>query len=125
MLRAIPPSSRFWRIAPKLAGATVLLLVLAAVAMTVVSERAYTSQKVDEVTVNARILASTVTAALAFNDRNTAAEYSNTMAVIYHRLGWDAAAEQAAEKAVHASSMKANPIVLAQPELEQILQNAL
>src|SRR5688500_17920826 len=75
MLRAIPPSSQFWRIAPQLAGATVVLLLLVAIGTTVLSERAYTSQKVDEVTVSARILAGTVTAALAFDDRNTAAEY--------------------------------------------------
>jgi tetratricopeptide (TPR) repeat protein len=32
-------------------------------------------------------------------NRNTAAEYLNTMAVLYHRMGWSAAAEEAAQKA--------------------------
>ena len=35
-------------------------------------------------------------------NRNTAAEYMNTLSVLYHRLGWTASAEQAAEFAVHA-----------------------
>jgi 4-amino-4-deoxy-L-arabinose transferase-like glycosyltransferase len=33
-------------------------------------------------------------------NRNTAAEYLNTMAAIYHRLGWEAQAEEAARRAV-------------------------
>ncbi|MFN2376340.1 MAG: glycosyltransferase family 39 protein [Candidatus Binatia bacterium] len=40
----------------------------------------------------------------ALFNRNTEAEYLNTMAVLYHRLGWASAAHDAAQRAVEADS---------------------
>ena len=55
-------------------GAAVALLV-AGLILAVANERAYQSQKVDEVTVEARLLSILVSSALDFNDRGAAREY--------------------------------------------------
>lgn len=80
MRRLFAPDSRFWLVAPRLAAATVAILIAAAIAIAVMSERAYTAQKVKEVSVGARILASTVTAALVFEDAVSAREYVTSLA---------------------------------------------
>jgi len=78
--RLFPPSSRFWRVAPRLAAATAVVLVVAAIAVAFFNERAYTDQKLSEVNVSAGILASTVTAALVFDDASAAREYVEALA---------------------------------------------
>ena len=69
----------FWKRTPLLAVAAAVALLLAGVLLGVYNERAYRAQKIDEVTVQARILASTVTAAVAFGDRSAAQEYVNAL----------------------------------------------
>src|SRR5678815_5624072 len=55
-------------------GAAVALLV-AGLILAVANERAYQAQKIDEVTVEARLLSVLVTGALDVNDRAAAREY--------------------------------------------------
>jgi signal transduction histidine kinase/ActR/RegA family two-component response regulator len=66
---------------PAIAAAGVLLLVLAGVAMVMYNEQAYREAKTQQVEAQSRILASTVTAALAFDDRKAAQEYVKALAV--------------------------------------------
>jgi signal transduction histidine kinase/CheY-like chemotaxis protein len=66
---------KFWKVTPFIALTTAIVLLVAGIAMAVFSERSYKAQKAAEVTVQARILASTVTAALSFTDRNVGQEY--------------------------------------------------
>jgi outer membrane murein-binding lipoprotein Lpp len=73
--------SGFWKRTPALALAAAVALLLAGVLLAIYNEHAYRAQKVDEISVQARILASTVTAALAFNDRPAAQEYVNALQV--------------------------------------------
>ncbi len=56
-----------------------IALLLAGVGIAVYNERAYTLQKTDEAGAQAAILAATVTAALAFNDRIAAQEYVDAL----------------------------------------------
>jgi signal transduction histidine kinase len=76
-----PPrvTPRLWRLTPIIALATVIALLTAGGLMARYVDRANARQEVDEVGVQARILASTVTAALAFNDRQAAQEYVNAI----------------------------------------------
>jgi len=57
------------------AAAGVLLLLLAGMAMVIYNEQAYKDAKIQQIRAQSRILASTVTAALAFDDRKAAYEY--------------------------------------------------
>jgi signal transduction histidine kinase/ActR/RegA family two-component response regulator len=68
-----------WRRAPLLALTAAVALLLAGVLLGVYNERAYRAQKINEVTVQARILASTVSAAVSFDDRPAAQEYVNAL----------------------------------------------
>ncbi|WP_236024756.1 ATP-binding protein [Arenibaculum pallidiluteum] len=72
-------SPRLWRLIPGLAIGAAVALLFAAVAVTVYNERAYRSQKTAESEVQARILAGSVTAALAFDDSDTAQEYVDAL----------------------------------------------
>jgi signal transduction histidine kinase len=60
---------------PVFAAAGVLLLVLAGIAMVIYNERSYREAKVQQIEAQSHILASTVAAALAFDDRRAAREY--------------------------------------------------
>src|SRR5665213_475 len=71
---------KLWRLGPPIALATVVFLIVAGAAMIFYNEQAYRQQKLDEVGVQARILSSTVSAALVFDDRPAAQEYVNAMA---------------------------------------------
>ena len=62
-----------------LAAAAVLLA--AGVLMAVYQEQLYSAQQVKDITEQARILAASVTAAIAFDDRNAAGEYVEALAV--------------------------------------------
>ena len=70
-----PESSHIWRYTPALARATAILVVLIGAILLIVTERAYREQKTNEALVQAQILASTVAAALTFDDRDAAQEY--------------------------------------------------
>ena len=63
------------------AAAGVLLLVLVGVVIVLYNEQAYREAKTQQVEAQSRILASTVTAALAFDDRKAAQEAVNALAV--------------------------------------------
>ena len=56
-----------------------LLLVIAGIAMVHFSEQSYREAKLQQIDAQGRILASTVTAALAFDDRAAAQEYVNAL----------------------------------------------
>ena len=64
---------------PAIALIIALVLVVAGVMMAIYIDRFNTEQKTDEVNVQARILASTVTAALQFGDQTAAREYVNAL----------------------------------------------
>jgi signal transduction histidine kinase len=64
---------------PMAALAVAIVLVISGVAMAFYIDRFTTEQKIDEVNVQARILASTVTAALQFGDKAAAQEYVNAL----------------------------------------------
>ena len=71
--------SRFWRLIPLAALATAVALIAVGLVLAFYNEQAYRAQKTDEATVQARILASTVTAAVVFGDRLAAQEYVNAL----------------------------------------------
>jgi signal transduction histidine kinase len=64
---------------PMAALIVAIVLVIAGVAMAFYIDRFNTEQKIDEVNVQARILASTVTAALQFGDKAAGQEYVNAL----------------------------------------------
>jgi signal transduction histidine kinase len=70
--------ANFW---PAVAAAGVLLLLLAGGVIVMYNEQAYKDAKTQQAEAQSRILASTVTAALAFDDRKAAHEYVNALAV--------------------------------------------
>jgi len=72
--------ARFWRVAPLFAGATAAALVITGILFVFSGESSYRRAKVDEAGVEARILASTVVAALTFDDRNAAENYVSALA---------------------------------------------
>ncbi|HTK36389.1 MAG TPA: HWE histidine kinase domain-containing protein [Caulobacteraceae bacterium] len=71
--------SKRWRTAPMAAVALALGLLLAGLAMGVYNERLVDGQKTAEVSTQAHILASSVSGALAFDDRNAAQEYVSAL----------------------------------------------
>jgi signal transduction histidine kinase len=71
--------SRLWKLTPLIALSMVLILLAVGTGTVIYGERSYREQKVNEVTVQARILASSVTAALVFNDADTAQEQVNSL----------------------------------------------
>jgi signal transduction histidine kinase len=66
---------------PVFAAAGMLLLVLAGIAMVIYNEQSYREGKVRQIEAQSRILASTVAAALSFNDRKAAQEYVTALGV--------------------------------------------
>ncbi len=70
---------RLWKLTPGIALISVIALLVAGVLMARFIDRSTTRQQVSEVSARARVLASTVTAALAFNDQKAAQEYVNAM----------------------------------------------
>src|SRR5713226_2228172 len=67
--------TKLWNLTPLVALVTIMALLIAAVTLILYNEQTYEAQKINDVTAHARILASTATAALAFNDRVAADEY--------------------------------------------------
>lgn len=70
---------RLWKLTPGIALISVIALFFAGVLMARLIDRATARQQESELTAQARVLASTVTAALAFNDRIAAQEYVNAI----------------------------------------------
>ena len=70
---------RSWRIIPLVALGSALTLLLAGVIAGLYGERLYHAQKAREVGVQADILATTVSAAVLFNDPQAAQEYVNAL----------------------------------------------
>jgi signal transduction histidine kinase len=70
-----------WRATPAVALSVAIVLLLAGLATGLIAQRNYALQKTREVNVEARILASTVTAALSFDDRKAAQEYVSALQV--------------------------------------------
>ncbi len=64
-----------WKLFPVIALFTAAALLLAGVLMAIYGERSYKAQKIQDIGVQAQILASSVTAALMFDDTLTAQEY--------------------------------------------------
>src|ERR1700744_4336960 len=65
----------FWERTPAIAMGIAAVLLIAGVLVALYGDRSYKTQKTDEVSVQAQILGSTVTAALVFMDRDAAREY--------------------------------------------------
>src|SRR5688572_25309031 len=68
----LPPFERIWRQTPLLAGATALILLFAGAAGALFSERDFRAQKMEQAEAHARVLAASVSAAIAFQDVNDA-----------------------------------------------------
>jgi signal transduction histidine kinase len=73
--------SNVWRFTPLLAVVAAAALLVGAAIMALYLDRSYREQKTAEVSVQAAILASTITAALSFGDSSTGQEYVNALAV--------------------------------------------
>ena len=71
MMRRVRPVDRSLD-APFAVGMVILLLLAAGIGVVVQYNRAYQGQKLQEITVQAEILAASVTAALDFGDNRTA-----------------------------------------------------
>ncbi len=68
-----------WDLTPAKALVIAAIVLVTGITIAYFGERSYRAQKVTETTVQARILASTVAAALVFKDRNTGQEYVNAL----------------------------------------------
>ena len=67
--------SRLWRFTPAIAATTAVVLLAAGLFLGLYIDNANEAQKIREASMQAHILASTASAALAFNDHQAAAEY--------------------------------------------------
>jgi signal transduction histidine kinase/ActR/RegA family two-component response regulator len=74
-----PSTPGVWKLTPAIALIVAVALLVAGAGVALYGERSYRAQKINEVSVQARILASTVTAALAFSDRDAAQEYASAL----------------------------------------------
>jgi len=79
--RAAPTRADRRGLLSAIAGAGAALLVIAGAFVVFYSEQSYRTVKIQQADAQTRILASTVTAALAFDDRKAAQEYVNALAV--------------------------------------------
>src|SRR5690606_20202812 len=70
---------RLWRFVPTAALGGAVVLMVAGLGAGLYGEQLYRAQKIREVTVQAEILAATVTAAVAFDDAPAAQEYVNAL----------------------------------------------
>ncbi|CAN5630833.1 hypothetical protein BH10PSE5_BH10PSE5_25700 [soil metagenome] len=70
-----------WSLIPAIAAIGAILLVLCGAAIGIYDEQNYRAQKIREATAQGEILAATVTAALAFDDRPAAQEYVDALRV--------------------------------------------
>jgi signal transduction histidine kinase/CheY-like chemotaxis protein len=72
--------SNLWKATPAIAATIAVVLLVAGIAIALIAERSYDRQKSREVEVQGGILASTVSAALSFNDQKAAQEYVGALA---------------------------------------------
>jgi PAS domain S-box-containing protein len=79
MTLARPPTWTMRRLTPVFTVAVAAALLLAGLAMALVNEQQFRTQKLREVSVQAEILAGSVAGALAFDDRNAAREYAGAL----------------------------------------------
>jgi signal transduction histidine kinase len=70
-----------WKATPAIALALAVLILIAGISIAIFAEQSYKTQKSREATVQGQILASTVTAALSFGDRNAGQEYVDALRV--------------------------------------------
>jgi signal transduction histidine kinase len=70
-----PYITKFWRYIPALARSAAVVLLIAGLAVVFYSEHDYRERRMGELAVQAGILAETVSAAVAFEDRDAAREY--------------------------------------------------
>lgn len=81
--------SRLWKVTPAIAAGTAVVLLLAAVFLGFYIDRENLHQRINEATEQAKILASTAAAAVAFNDRQAAGEYLGAIRT-NHEVQWAA-----------------------------------
>jgi signal transduction histidine kinase len=72
---------KVWKLTPAIALGTVIVLLITGVLIVWYSERSAAEQKINEVSVQSQILASTVIAALTFDDRVAAQEYVSALKI--------------------------------------------
>ncbi|HTI68020.1 MAG TPA: ATP-binding protein [Caulobacteraceae bacterium] len=90
-----PKTASTWRRVPVIAAASIAGLLLVAILVTVHNEQAYRADKQSEAQAQAQVVAASVTAALAFDDRAAANEYLSALrangqveaAAVYDALG--------------------------------------
>jgi signal transduction histidine kinase len=70
-----------WKATPAIALSVATLLLVAGLSLAIFTDRASKTQKMDEIRVQGQILASTVSAALSFEDHAAAQEYVNALSV--------------------------------------------
>jgi signal transduction histidine kinase len=80
MRSRLPGLARFWRLTPLIALGTAIALLVAGLLIVYSGEHSYRAQKAKEIEVQALILASTVAAALTFDDRKAALIYVRALA---------------------------------------------
>lgn len=71
--------SGLWQLVPAVSISTVLILLAAAVGITIYYEQSFKFHSIQEAGVQTRVLASTMTAALVFDDHDTAQEYVDAL----------------------------------------------
>jgi signal transduction histidine kinase len=108
MLRA-STQSRLWRFAPTAAAVTAILLVVTGIIIVYSGESAYQQQKAEEFRAEADILASTVVAAVTFDDRKAAETYVRALRV---NPAIDAAAVYDASGGVFAGYRRSSDVAL-------------
>jgi signal transduction histidine kinase len=74
-----PQPTTIWRRIPALAATAAGILLGVGLAVIVYSEHVFHEARLNELTVQSRILAATVTAAMTFNDRDATAEYVDAL----------------------------------------------
>ena len=79
-MKAREGRSSLWKATPAIAVTIAVVLLVAGIAIALIAERSYDRQKSREVEVQGGILASTVSAALSFNDQKAAQEYVGALA---------------------------------------------
>ena len=114
--------SKLWRLMPVVAVTAAVALVLAGLLMAYYNERSYQEQKVKDVGIRAEILASSVAAALAFDDRDAAQEYLSALAADPELLIAAVYAQDGSLFASYARSRRQPPA--SAPAEEAVFENA-
>jgi len=75
----LPPHATLWKLTPSLALLASGVILGAGLIIALVADQAYQTQKQREIDVQGQVLASTLSAALSFGDRDAAQEYVNAL----------------------------------------------